>query len=581
MFFYIIGVIIVWIIFAQIFRRLNRIEKELGISKQEQPSHWSEKQSQQAAAQQATTEQSAPQPDESWRQTADTDAHPDQLIEWIKENWLMKVGALLILIAFGWFVSYAFVHNWIGPVGRIGLGLAAGAVLLIAGKLRMAKKQNQGIVTMILGSTTILLSLLAGHHIYNFFTPLTMLSSMLVVTIGVGIFSVTEKSKALAISSIGLAAITPALLAANIGAAGLLSYVTVIVAGTIWVVALTKWRALTLVALGITVAYCLSFLGAPEATEQIALWFVYGFSILFFGINILHYLQEKTKVYAPDVFTTLITGALLLIWILVATTASVELFVLLAWAVLFSGVVYLLHQRVDTPVPVGAYGVLAGTFLATATWVTFSGAALTIAYALEIFFLLMLVSHFTHRVTLLRTLSLLHVVPIMLSMGQITSSAWNSGILHVDSVTLVILIAIFVLSAMHFFEHIEADSEDAGHPFALTKLYTIFATGYTTLLVWLSLHAVDFISTDLASGIALSLYTIVGLTLYYIGKRDGRDFLRYLGLVFVWGVVARLMFVEFWMMDTAGKIVTFLIIGGLFFVTAFFAPDDSTDRIEE
>lgn len=576
---FIIAIIVLWIIFAQIFKRIDRIEKELGISAEDAAKRYRERQavSRQRRAEQQT--QGSAQPAAAQSSHVNAPAEPSPLAEWIKENWLMKVGALLILIAFGWFVSYAFVHNWIGPAGRIGLGLAAGAAFLIAGKLRMAKKQNQGVVMMILGSTTILLSLLAGHHIYSFFSPLMMLSSMLVVTIGVGIFSVTEKSKALAISSIALAAITPVLLTANIGAVGLLSYVAVIVAGIIWVVGLTEWRELTIVALGITFAYCISFIFDASPTKDIALWFVYGFSTLFFAVNIFHYLRSKAASYVLDVWVTFLTGLLLFSSVMIVLSGGRE-FILLGLAILFAAAAYYLYQRLDSHIPTAAYSVLSGIFIFTATAIAFSGVALTIAYALEIFFLLMLVSHFTNRPKILQALSLLYVLPIMLSTGQITSSAWSSGVLHVEAVTLVILIAIFVLSAMHFFQHIEARSEEADHSFVLTKLYVSLATGYTTLLVWLSLHAADFISTDLASGIALSLYTIVGLTLYYIGKRDGHDFVRYLGLIFVWGVVARLMFVEFWMMDTAGKIVTFMIIGGLFFATAFFAPDDPADRVE-
>jgi hypothetical protein len=41
----------------------------------------------------------------------------NRFFEWIKEDWLMKLGALLLLIGFGWLASYAFLHNWIGPHG--------------------------------------------------------------------------------------------------------------------------------------------------------------------------------------------------------------------------------------------------------------------------------------------------------------------------------------------------------------------------------------------------------------------------------------------------------------------------------
>src|SRR3989344_8076346 len=39
----------------------------------------------------------------------------NRFLAWLKENWLLKLRALLLLIGFGWLVSYAFLNNWIGP----------------------------------------------------------------------------------------------------------------------------------------------------------------------------------------------------------------------------------------------------------------------------------------------------------------------------------------------------------------------------------------------------------------------------------------------------------------------------------
>ncbi len=68
----------------------------------------------------------------------------NQLISWVKEDWLLKLGALLLLIGFGWLVSYAFANNWIGPMGRITLGIMAGAVFILLGYWRIQKFIHQG-----------------------------------------------------------------------------------------------------------------------------------------------------------------------------------------------------------------------------------------------------------------------------------------------------------------------------------------------------------------------------------------------------------------------------------------------------
>jgi uncharacterized membrane protein len=491
----------------------------------------------------------------------------------------MKVGALLILIAFGWFVSYAFAQGWIGPVGRISLGLTVGAGVMAFGMYYTSKSKNKGVVTTVLGSTIILATLMAGQYIYNFFEPFTTLIVMLVVSMIVAVFSVIEKTKALAFSSLILGLLTPVLVSADLAAVAVLSYIAAVVAGTLWIVILTKWRNLTIVALLGTFLYSLEYILPWSSEEQVVFYFAIGFAVVFFGINIYTYLRDSIKSHASDIVVTLGTGFFLLVWILKSLESSMQSIVLLASAVVFGAVAYVLYRSTDSLAAFSGYLAVAITFLATATWFEFSGAVLTIVYSLEIFTLITLFSTFVmEKKETSRLLSLLYTVPVSLSFTQIFSPSWDTGILHVDAVALLILTAIFLLSAMHFYEHVESGDDSEDDQYVFTKMYAIAAAVYASVLLWLSLHAVNSLSLDMATAIALLVFTVVGLYLYFRGKRDDHQFILYLGLIYVWGVIARLMFVEFWLMDTTGKIVTFLIIGGLLFATAFLEPEDVIDE---
>ena len=57
----------------------------------------------------------------------------DRFVRWIREDWLLKLGALLLLVGLSWLASYAFLNNWIGPMGRIALGLVAGTGFIALG----------------------------------------------------------------------------------------------------------------------------------------------------------------------------------------------------------------------------------------------------------------------------------------------------------------------------------------------------------------------------------------------------------------------------------------------------------------
>jgi uncharacterized membrane protein len=118
----------------------------------------------------------------------------ERFAEWLKEDWLLKLGALLLLIGFGWLTTYAFLNNWIGPMGRIALGIVAGASFILLGWWRIRKYIHQGGIFLVLGSTTILLTIFAAREIYGFFTPLSALAVMFLSTAFVALASVKYKA---------------------------------------------------------------------------------------------------------------------------------------------------------------------------------------------------------------------------------------------------------------------------------------------------------------------------------------------------------------------------------------------------
>ncbi|MDD4358630.1 MAG: DUF2339 domain-containing protein, partial [Candidatus Pacebacteria bacterium] len=130
---------------------------------------------------------------------------------WLKENWIMKLGALLLLIGFGWLATYAFMNNWIGPAGRIFLGMIAGVTFLIIGTMVIRKHQNQGEVFLALGSATVMITTYAARVFYDFFDPFSSLSIMFLSIVFVIFVGVKYKSKYLPIISLIFAGLAPLL----------------------------------------------------------------------------------------------------------------------------------------------------------------------------------------------------------------------------------------------------------------------------------------------------------------------------------------------------------------------------------
>lgn len=121
----------------------------------------------------------------------------ERFIDWLKEDWLLKLGAFILLIAFSSLTTYAFLNNWIGPIGRVVLGIIAGIIFLLIGYWRIKNYLIQGSVFLILGSMTILISLFAARVIYHFFTPLLALIIAFLTNAFVAITSINYRSRIL------------------------------------------------------------------------------------------------------------------------------------------------------------------------------------------------------------------------------------------------------------------------------------------------------------------------------------------------------------------------------------------------
>ncbi|MFM2414910.1 MAG: hypothetical protein RI911_603, partial [Candidatus Parcubacteria bacterium] len=263
----------------------------------------------------------------------------DAFTAWIKEDFFVKLGALLLLIGFGWFVSYAFAHNWIGPMGRIAIGLITGVGIMAFGAWRIRTHAHQGGIFLVLGSTTVLLTVFAAREIYNFFTPTSALILMFLAVVFVAYASVVHKNTKLALASLILASIAPFFTnSPTPDVAGLFTYLLLVVLGTLWVVYLTGAYSLVTAALIITSLYSLPFLGSylMGGEQDIALLFAFIFTALFFSTNVASIVKRGgQKLSQAHLMTALGTGLYLIVWILAAAPKEWQSLLFVAWMLVF------------------------------------------------------------------------------------------------------------------------------------------------------------------------------------------------------------------------------------------------------
>jgi uncharacterized membrane protein len=481
----------------------------------------------------------------------------------MQEDWMLKVGAFLLLLGFAWLTTYAFMNNWIGPVGRISLGVGAGAVLMAFGYHRMAAYVRQGSIFLVLGSAVTILTLFAARAVYGFFSPVSALSIMFLAAAFVALASVHYKQRGMATLSIILAGLTPFLVGSgSLSAVSVFLYLGVIVLGSVWVAALTGWREVPFTALCLVIIYSIphwAFGRGDSAATLLAL--AYGFAGLFFVVGVLAVLKSKQEEMKTDLLMAAVNGIFLLIWIMVDAPTEWQGMIMAAWAVVFAVGGFMVFMTSKNTAAFLLYGGVAVGFIGAATAAELSGSALVIAFILEAAALTVLTKLLTKDLRTAESAAALFIIPMALSVQSVVQP-WQSVLQADFAVLAVMALALFAVGLYIYSQRNTASVSPKMHLFLLAA-----GAVYTYILLWRSLHA--GMPALYATSVALVLYTVIGLVSHFHGKFSGNSGVQLHGSVLLGFVVLRLLLVDIWSMEISARIVIFFLVGALLMATAF------------
>ena len=497
----------------------------------------------------------------------------EKFTAWLKEDWLLKLGASLLIIGFGWFTNYAFVNNWVGPIGRVTLGLIAGALFLILGWWRIKSYVYQGGIFLALGSTIVLLTIYAARVMLHLFDPVSALGIMFLSTAFVALASVKYKNSSLALVSLILAGIAPLLTGSpSADYISLFAYLFVVVLGTLIIVVVIGKRELTAAALILVSFYSIPHLIFDSPDRGVLLLFAYAFATIFFITNTAGIARLKGKEIIPDLVTAAGNGIFLLWWIMAAAPKEWQSLIISAWMIVFITGAFLLFRLTNRREAFFVYAGIGVAMLAAATSAELEGATLTIAYTIECGVISLITYWALRNILSAQKMTFLLIVPIVFSFQSITSRAWDTGVLHEDFFVLLILGFTLLILALFFAARISSEGEKEAKDWNMS----LFVGGsfYMYALLWLSLHS--FITEEAVAVMAsLVVYTIIGLASYFVGLSQGRNGMRLYGGFLVGAVALRLLFVDVWNMELIGRTITFFIIGALLVSTAFLGRKKS------
>lgn len=197
-------------------------------------------------------------------------------------NWLSRIGIIAIVLGVGFFLKYAFDNQWIGPRGRISLGVMSGVGVLIAGERLRARGYRTYAHSLSGGGILILyLSIYAAYAFYRLIGHAPAFLLMVAIT-GMTVL-LAARYTALPIAVLGLIGgfLTPVLLSTGTdNEAGLFGYIAVLDAGVLALAYYKQWRSLNYMAFAATALMFAAWMLEWYRAEK--LWLTFFFLTLFF-----------------------------------------------------------------------------------------------------------------------------------------------------------------------------------------------------------------------------------------------------------------------------------------------------------
>jgi uncharacterized membrane protein len=175
----------------------------------------------------------------------------------VGSQWFNRVGILAMLIGAAWFLKLATDNEWIGPLGRVLIGLLAGAGLIFWSE----RFRNRGFAVFsyslkAVGSGTLYLSLWAAFSLYHLIPSGLAFAAMILVTAFIGYMAWVQDAELLGLYAIAGALSTPILVSTGENhEVVLFSYLLVLNIATLVLVALRPWSRLLFGAFAGTVLF--------------------------------------------------------------------------------------------------------------------------------------------------------------------------------------------------------------------------------------------------------------------------------------------------------------------------------------
>ena len=161
-------------------------------------------------------------------------------------RWFNRIGIIALLFAVSYFLKLAFDNNWIGPAGRVTIGILLGALMLPWSQWLLSCGYTyfaEGIAG--LGEATLFVSVWAGCQYYTLFSRGVGFAALIFVTIIMAILALWRNSSRIAFLSLLGGLLTPALVSSGKNEQLVLfSYLLCLGAAALFIIWRKNWQLL-------------------------------------------------------------------------------------------------------------------------------------------------------------------------------------------------------------------------------------------------------------------------------------------------------------------------------------------------
>jgi uncharacterized membrane protein len=518
----------------------------------------------------------------------------------IGSHWLNRIGIAALLIGISYFLKFAFENNWVGPAGRVTIGLIAGlAVVLWSERFRSHGYRAFSYSLKAVGIGALYLSLWAAFQRYSLIPNSVAFVMMLAVTASAAAMALAQDAQILAAFALTGGFATPLLLSTGQNREiALFCYVAILDLATLVLAAFKPWRRLLVISytgtlvlyigwysefygrsqLGITLAFATVFFAifaiAPLVTRQPAqamAIFVSFPAILAFVNACVYFLQAYVMIREVDkTYMAWFALALAAIYILLSRLDHAR-----NWSAQSAQILHLQHLAVAIGLITIAIPLRLNSHWITLGWLVEAGVLLWLGNRsqsdfLNVFalaalllgvFRVLLIDNF-HTTQLLFNLRMaIHLVAIAV-LGTVARYAAQRTDNPARQVGAIALAALNVLALI-------ALSREVADFYARQ-----IATVHLPMRQWgsfdVSVHRVET-ERDFTYS---ALWMAYGALLMTVGFLRRSPFIRWQALILIALTIVKVFVYDVQQLDKGYRIVSFIILGGLLLAISFLYQRD-------